>query len=156
METFNHFKLFIHGRENLLSLTQSLIHLCSRAVSPQDSAMARVSFGELKPGQLGSEILLWGKEVLCFVSCTVGSWGVGGPCGVPSPVELSTCGMSWFLDEVKRSKHYPHPEAGGSAAFVSGNGRAVGNGSVCVSLTLSGSSKIYEGPHPLLSMHCVP
>lgn len=68
------------------------------------------------------------------------------PCGTISVWDVLV------LDEVKRSKHYPHPEA----AFISGNGTAVGNGSVCVSLTFSGSSKIYEGPHPLLSMHCVP
>lgn len=40
--------------------------------------MVWVSSGELKPGQLGSEILVWGKEVLSFVSCIVGSWGREG------------------------------------------------------------------------------
>lgn len=40
--------------------------------------------------------MLWGKEVLSFVSCIVGSWGAGGLCRVPSPVEPSAYGMSWF------------------------------------------------------------
>lgn len=92
--------------------------------------------------------------MFCFLYCGILGGGRAVWCSLP-------CGTIsvWdvlVLDEVKRSKHYPHPEAGGSAAFISGNGTAVGNGSVCVSLTFSGSSKIYEGPHPLLSMHCVP
>lgn len=72
------------------------------------------------------------------------------PCGTISLWDVLV------LDEVKRSKHYPHLEAGDSAAYISGNGTGDGNCSVCVSLEFSGSSKIYEGPHRLLSMHCVP
>ena len=79
--------------------------------------------------------MLWGKDVLCFAYCIVGD--VLG------------------LDEVKRSKHYPHPDDGDSTAYISGNGTAVRNGSVCVSLMFSDSSKIYEGPH-LLSVPYAP
>lgn len=41
-------------------------------------------------------------------------------------------------------------------ACLSGNGAAVGDWSVGVRLGFSVSSKIYAGPHPVLSVHCIP
>lgn len=79
--------------------------------------------------------------------------GSSVPCGTCSFISLwNTLG----LDKVKRSKHCPHSEAENLVACLSGNGAAVGDGSMCVCLWFSGSSKIYTGPHPVLSVHCVP
>lgn len=97
-----------------------------------------------------------GKEVLCFAYCIVVSWGVGGKCGVRSPVELSACGMSWFWLRQRGQSIIPTLKLGTLQHIFPRNRTAIGNGSICVSLAFSGSSKIYEGPHPLLSVHCVP
>lgn len=56
----------------------------------------------------------------------------------------------------EEGKAFPHSEAGNSVADLSGNGAAVGDGSVCVCVYVgfSGSSKFYTGPHPVLSVSC--
>lgn len=85
----------------------------------------------------------------------VSVWCVDGE--ALSPVEPQSFISVWnilVLDE--EVKALSPSVAGNPGAYLSGNGAAVENRSVCVCLGFSGSSKIHAGPHPVLSVHCVP
>lgn len=151
-------------KRSLVSLARSSPCLCSCAEPPSRGSL--VSCG---PRQLwrtkacparGPRACFGGrKSCVLFIVLGWDPGGRGGGGGALSPVELCSFLRLWDVlvwGEVKRSKRCWDPEAGILVSYLSGNRAAVGDDSECVSVEFSGSSKMYEGPHPVSSVNLIP